>query len=109
MTIFISQLMNGKTEEEILKERQEIIDDLVKMKENGEIEEDFDIIDSFFKDYPTEENPNVKNVPVSFLAKAVALLSMCDAAYFSKGWDTGRGTIIEHTICEKYEIKILKD
>ena len=108
MTVFISQLMKDKTEEEILKERQEAIDDLVAMKEAGEIEE-FDIIDSYFKDYPNEENPNIENIPVWYLAQAVALISMANAAYFCKGWDTGRGTVIEHEICEKYGIKILKD
>lgn len=108
MTIFISQIMKDKSDDFIMEERQKAVDDLVKMREEGKID-DFEIIDSFFKDYPTDDNPNIVNVPVSFLAKAVALLSMCDAAYFCDGWADGRGTVIEHKICEDYDIKILKD
>ena len=110
MTIFISQLMNGKTEEAITEERQKAIDEITEIwYDEKESEEELEIIDSFFKDYPNEENPNVKNIPVGFLAKAIALLSMCDAVYFCDGWKDGRGTVIEHEICEKYGIKILKD
>ena len=109
MVIFISQLMKDKTDEYIMQEREKAIKAIAEMKEDGEIEGDIEIIDSFIKEYPTEDNPNIIHVPVNYLAKAIAMLSMCDAAYFCDGWDYGRGTNIEHTICEKYGIRILKD
>ena len=71
--VFISQPMNGKTNEEIILERNLLIE---KAKERyGDIE----IIDSFFKDAPH----NAK--PLWFLGKSIELLADADVAYFAGG------------------------
>ena len=52
LKVFISQPMNGKTNEEIAKEREELTE-FAKAKLGSEVE----IIDSFFKDAPHDAKP----------------------------------------------------
>ena len=80
--IFISQPMNGKTTEEIEKERNYIIE---RLRENECVE----IIDSFFKDEPYEASP------LWYLGESIKLMSEADVVFFCKGWQTARGCQIE--------------
>lgn len=73
MKVFISQPMRGRTDEEILIKRNEIVNKL--KEEYGEVE----ILDSFFTDF----NPDVK--PLEYLAKSIGYLAKADLAYFAKG------------------------
>ena len=95
--VFISQPMNGKSNDEIELERKRAIED---------IEEEFDtdeiiILDSFFKDVPH----NAK--PLWFLGKSIELLSTADMVYFCKDWEKARGCRIEHECAEEYGIPII--
>lgn len=94
--LFISQPMKGKTNEEILATRQTAI----ASAENA-LGEKVEVIDSFFKDAPTEANP------LWFLAKSLELLSTADVAYFAQGWGKARGCRIEHTCAIEYGIDIV--
>lgn len=78
--LFISQPMKGKTNEEIEAERAKAV-----------LNDDVEVIDSFFKDAPVDARP------LWFLGKSIELLSVADAAYFAKDWDKYRGCKIEHT------------
>ena len=89
--IFISQPMNGKTNEEIENERNYIID---KLRENESVE----IIDSFFKDKPYESSP------LWYLGESIKLMSEADIVFFCKGWQTARGCQIEHDCALEYGI-----
>lgn len=93
--VFISQPMNGRSNEEITKERQEIIKELE--------EEYFDmnviILDSFFEGAPHDAKP------LWFLAKSLELLAQADIAYFCKGWENYRGCRIENTCAIEYGIE----
>ena len=89
--IFISQPMNGKTNEEIEDERNYIID---KLRENESVE----IIDSFFKDKPYEASP------LWYLGESVKLMSEADVVFFCNGWQTARGCQIEHDCALEYGI-----
>ena len=95
--VFISQPMNGRSNEEIAKERQEIIKELK--------EEYFDmnviILDSFFINSPHNANP------LWFLAKALELLSTADVAYFAKGYEHARGCRIEYECAIAYGIRTI--
>ena len=91
--LFISQPMNGKSNEEIAAERNRIISNV--KAEYGEIE----VIDSFFKDAPHEARP------LWFLGKSLELLSTADIAYFAKGWEDARGCRIENTCAIEYGIE----
>ena len=96
--VFISQPMNGKSNDEIELERKRAIED---------IEEEFDtdeiiILDSFFKDVPH----NAK--PLWFLGNSLRILSDADIAYFCNGWEQARGCKIEHECAKEYGIKIIE-
>ena len=89
--IFISQPMNGKTNEEIENERNYIID---RLRENECVE----IIDSFFKDNPYEASP------LWYLGESIKLMSEADVVFFCNGWQTARGCQIEHDCALEYGI-----
>lgn len=97
LKVFISQPMNGKTNEEIIKEREELIE-FAKAKLGSDIE----IIDSFLKDAPHEAEP------LRFLGKAFEFLSTADVAVFAKGYEKARGCVMEHKACENYGIKVFE-
>lgn len=95
---FISQLMNGKTNEEIESERAAAV---ARIKEicGDEVE----VIDSFFKDAPHEAKP------LWFLGKSLELLSTADVAFFCKGWENYRGCRIENQCAIEYGINVIED
>ena len=95
--LFISQPMRGKTDEEILRERNEAITiakDIMK--------DDIEVIDSFFQNAPAETKP------LWFLGKSIELLSSADVVYFCKGWNDARGCRIEHECAKEYGIDIIE-
>ena len=96
--LFISQPMKGKTDEEILKERENIIK---KIKDNSD--EEIQLIDSFFAGAPADARP------LWFLAKSLELLSTADYAAFTPDWENARGCKIEHICALEYGIKIIED
>lgn len=91
--LFISQPMRGKSDEEILAERQKAIEMAEKV-----IGEPIEVIDSFFEKAPV----NAK--PLWFLGKSLELLADADVAYFAPGWEDARGCKIEHTCAVEYDI-----
>jgi hypothetical protein len=94
--LFISQPMKGKTDEEILKERETAIKQAEEL-----LKEPVVVIDSFFKAAPADAKP------LWFLGKSLELLSNADVAYFAKGWEEARGCKIEHESCLAYGIKTI--
>lgn len=91
--LFISQPMKGKTDSEILEERETAM----KAARNV-LGEDVELIDSFFQSAPADARP------LWFLGKSLELLSTADIAYFASGWENARGCRIEHTCAEEYGI-----
>ena len=96
--LFISQPMNGKTDSEILAERERAI----KCAERH-LGEPVELIDSFFQSAPTDARP------LWFLGKSLELLSTADVAYFAKGWETARGCKIENQCAIEYGIDVIED
>ena len=91
--LFISQPMNGKTDEENKAERE------IAIKKAKEIiDEEVEVIDSFFESAPHDARP------LWFLGKSLELLSTADVAYFAKGWEDARGCKIEHECAVQYGI-----
>ena len=93
MKVFISQPMNGKSDEEIIYERNSIID-LIKTK----FGQDTEIIDSFVQGVPY----NAK--PLWYLGKSIELMSDADIVFFAKGWGDARGCYIENQCALEYNI-----
>lgn len=80
--LFISQPMKGKSDADILAERQKAI----KSAEE-KIGEPVEVIDSFFQEAPVDAKP------LWFLGKSLELLAGADIAYFAKGWQDARSKI----------------
>lgn len=96
--LFISQPMNGKSDEEILSVREKAIEAAKKR-----VGEPVEVIDSFFQSAPADARP------LWFLGKSLELLATADVAYFAKGWDSARGCKIEHTCATEYGIDVIEE
>lgn len=96
--LFISQPMRGKTDEEILQEREKAI-----ASAERHLGEKVEVIDSFFQNAPAEAKP------LWFLGKSLELLSTADVAYFAPGWEEARGCRIENTCAIEYGITVIED
>ena len=92
--VFISQPMRGKTDEEILAEKDRAVIAVV-----GKLGEPVKVIDSFFNDAPATA------APLWFIAKSLEALAEADIVYFCSGWDTARGCKIEHQCAVEYGIE----
>ena len=99
MKLFISQPMRGKRAEEIIKEREQIIDRCKEM-----YGDDLEVIESYF-----EQEPESKNPPLYGLGKNLILLADADIAYFAKGWENARGCKVENTCAIEYGIQVIED
>ena len=99
--IFISQPMRGKTDKEILSERNRAI----KVIQETISEEDIEIIDNFLK----KEIPTRVNEQLWYLGESLMILSTADIAYFVKGWDKARGCKIEHECAVQYGLKTIEE
>ena len=97
MKLFISQPMAGKTDKEILDERERILHNVKELFPDKEIE----VIDSFFDGEP--------KTPLWYLGESVKLLGQADIAYFCKDWEKYRGCCIEHECCVRYSIKHVEE
>lgn len=95
--LFISQPMKDKTDEEILAERNRIIEEC--KREHVDVE----VIDSFFENAPHDARP------LWFLGKSLELQSTADIAFFAEGWKEYRGCKIEHECAVQYGIEIVCD
>lgn len=95
MKVMISQPMNGRTQEQIEKERNEIIDKFKKMH--------IEVIDTLF----TEEAPADCNIAVFYLGKSISAMKEIDAIFMCDNWREARGCKIEYQVAKEYGIKIL--
>ena len=99
MKIFISQPMRGKTEEEIMNEREIAIND-IKARYGANVEISYSVSD--------ETPPSTStHTSVWYLGKSIEILSNADKAYFVNGWEEANGCIAEHLVCENYGIDII--
>lgn len=98
--VFISQPMNGKSEEAILNKRNKAIKEVREF-----FNDDVTIIDSFLKDEYKEE----LSTPCSMLGKAIQLLGTADVAYFVDGWNAYRGCRFEYEIAKAYGIPVMEE
>lgn len=87
--------MSGKTDDEIIAERNRIAERIKKVYKDAEI------IDGFTPGVPADANP------IPFLGEAIKRLGDADMAVFADGWYNSRGCIIEHAVCEGYDIETI--
>lgn len=84
MKIFISQPMRGKTDAEILAERERAIK-AAKAKWGDDVE----VLESFFWGAPTEAKP------LWFWDESLKAMADADAVIVCKGWSEARGCKLE--------------
>ena len=96
-TIFISQPMNGRTNEEIQHEREI----LIRWAEEH-LQEDVNALETFFDDF----GPAAK--PLDYLARSIEFLARADVAIFAPGWKDARGCRIEHQCAVDYDIPVME-
>lgn len=101
--LFISQPMRGRTDEQIEREREE----LVEIAEavyfgRGRVE----VIDSFFKGGLNA--PTGSKAPLYHLSKSLELLATADAVIFARDWQGARGCRIEHECAKQYRVPMIE-
>mgnify|MGYP004463380115 FL=1 len=89
MKIMISQPMKGKTNEQIRKERAELV--------KGLQDEGNEVVDTIFENAPTDED-----IAIYMLSQSIRYIGKVDALYFMKGWEKARGCKIEHEVAVEY-------
>lgn len=97
--VFISQPMNGRSDEKIKAEREYLTDKIAEFYKQEPVQ----VIDSFFEDAPQDAKP------LWFLGKSLELLSTADIAVFAKGWRSARGCMIEHECAVAYGIETIEE
>nr|DAP78014.1 MAG TPA: deoxyribosyltransferase [Caudoviricetes sp.] len=95
MKIFISQPMRERSNDEIQKERAEMMTAVKAQYRDAEE------LYTFFDNHEWG--------PLMCLAKSIEALSVADAAIFAPGWKNARGCRIEHQCCVDYGVPILAD
>ena len=91
--LFVSQPMNGKSDDEILKERKYLI-----AKAEAHAGETLEVLDTFFEDAPADAKP------LWYLGESLKYLSEADMAIFAQDWIAARGCQIEHEAALRYGI-----
>lgn len=87
--VMISQPMKGKTNEQIKKERAELVKEL---QEAG-----YEVLDTVFENAPADED-----VAIYMLSQSIRYLGKADMIVFMKGWEKARGCKIEHQVAVEY-------
>lgn len=87
MKVMISQPMNGKTDKQIKKERQKIIE-MLEAEGHTVIDTVLDISEG--KD------------PIYYLGKSIQYIAEADGVVFMSGWKDARGCLIEYEVAKKY-------
>lgn len=99
----ISQPMAGKTDEEIIEDRERAVAALTA--------KGYEVVNTYFSDkwYSDDamEERGVVQVPLCYLAKSLENMSLCHTAYFCKGWEDARGCRIEHDAAVAYGLEVL--
>lgn len=96
--LFISQPMKGKTDNEILAEREKAVN---IAKELYDTDEEIQVIESFFQGAPADAKP------LWFLGKSLELMSTADIVFFAEGWEEARGCKIEYNCALDYNIDFI--
>ena len=89
MKIMISQPMRGKTNEQIRKERAELVKQLEA--------EGHEVVDTVFENAPENED-----VAIYMLSQSIRYIGKVDGVVFMPGWENARGCRIEYQVAIEY-------
>lgn len=99
-TVFISQPMNGKAEQEIKDERDKAIEELCEYIPRKEMV----VIDNLVK----KTTPEDVHESLWYLGASVVLMSQADVVYFAEGWESARGCTVEHQCVDLYGLDYME-
>ena len=95
--VFLSQPMNGKTDEDIAIERNIAIKEIRNMHKDEKVW----ILDTFISEAYDEKHPGLK-----YLAESIRMLDEADEIWMLPGWENARGCRIERACAEAYGIPV---
>lgn len=95
MKVFISQPMNGRSDEEILKERREMVEAYEEI-----YGVDVDVIDSF-----TKSSEDLSKGRIWMLGGSIQLMYDADVILFAPKYGFAKGCIVEETVAKQYGLK----
>ena len=95
--IFLSQPMNGISEEEIMKGR-EIASEVIRNTHKGK---EVEILNTFISEAYEEKHAGLK-----YLAESIRMLDEADEIWMMPGWERARGCRIERACAEAYGIPV---
>ena len=94
MKVFISFPMNGKSYDDLVKERDSIVNHCKTY-----FSENTYYIDTIFND------PDYGcNDPLYYLGKSITAMADADVVVFAHGWENARGCMIEYGCAKEYNI-----
>ena len=96
MKLMISQPMVGRTERDILQER-----DVLRrfFEKDGHT-----VLDTYIQQAP----PRDSNAGLWYLGRVLELMAECDGVVFAPGWKDARGCVIEHHAAARYGLHIVE-
>lgn len=120
MKVFISQPMNGKTDEEIKQLREHILENIrigTKVGDSGPYKclvkvDDKEVIQKRkIQKREIIQNIDHKDAPrkagrLWYLGASISKLDDADVAVFAPGWKKAKGCRVEFTACELYGIPV---
>lgn len=101
--IFLSLPMNGRSDEEIRAQIEEMKAEFL-LKNPFDNGEEIMFVDNLENDIDPSRCVDVKTEPLLYLGEAIRKLAYCDGVYFGRGWSKARGCLIEMQTCVKYDI-----
>ena len=99
--IFISQPFSGKTEEDVMYQRDVILEKLKK-----HLVDEFTVIDQYHPKPPFEEDC-CKNERLWYLGNSIRLMSTADVIVFACDWKEELGCKAEMEIAQLYNMNIM--
>ena len=100
MKVFISQPMHGRTDEEILKEREEVVEWIKHVTT-----ESMEIISTLKQ---SQVPDGVKNKRIWYLGHSIIKLAEADLVIFVNDWEKANGCQIEYEVAKKYKIPFIQ-
>lgn len=104
VNVFISQPMNGKTNEEINEVRTNAMKEIKSILGEDEDVRILEPLDPVLKTKPVSEKDHLW-----CLGKSLQTMAIADHVYFADGWKNKRGCVIEHQCAQLYGLNIIKE
>ena len=101
--VFISQPFSGKTESDVMEQRNEITKKIINL-----IHETPYVFDQYHQDPPPKEI-KCNNVRIWYLGHSITLMSLADLVVFSKDYETATGCKAEMEIGQMYGLNIMME